>query len=77
MKKANLHEYTEQIANTSIPHPTVEQMTDTIIQAAQKHIPKTKNQHKPKKTTPWWNYDCQRAITFRNTARNRYDNNRT
>ena len=77
IKKAKWHEYTEQIENTSIPQPTVEQITDVILQAAQQHIPKTKNQHKPQKTTPWWNYDCQRAITFRKTARNRYNNNNT
>ena len=77
IKKTNWHEYTEHIENTNITRPTVEEVTNTILQAAQTHIPKTGHQHKPQKAAPWWNYECKRAITFRNTAKNRYDKNKT
>ena len=77
LKRANWYEYREQIENTPIANPTATQMTDLITQTAHQHIPQTKTHHKHPKATPWWNYDCTRAITLRNTARNRFKRNKT
>ena len=76
IKKAHWHEYTEQIEHTNIQHPTVHKITDTITQAAKDHIPLTKRIQKPLKSAPWWNEECKRAITFRNTARQRFERNK-
>ena len=76
IKKANWNEYTEQIEHTHIQNPTAEHITDVIKQSAQDHIPLTRPLQRPSKSAPWWNYECKRAITFRNTAQKRYERNK-
>ena len=78
LKKADWYSFTNTLENVIERQPTPEQFIESITETAKLHIPQTKpnNNAKPK-SVPWWNYDCQRAITFRNTARHRYEKSRS
>ena len=77
MKKAKWTEFTDQMEQIDLEHPTVDEFTDIIKKAAQDNIPTTKPIQRPRRSAPWWNYECKRAITLRDTARKRYERNKS
>ena len=77
LKRADWKGFTDEIENTNIPEPTVDDITNLMIQTANNHIPQTRTYHHKPKAAPWWNYNCKRAITFRNTAKRRYEREKT
>ena len=67
--KANWVEFQKHInvSLTTSPPQDINTFLDTILEAANKHVPMTRP-HRKHNNTPWWNNECQRAVALRRRA---------
>ena len=60
----------QHLIDESLPpnsHPDINTFLNTILTSAHQHIPHTQH-HPGRRSSPWWNTDCQRAVAIRKRA---------